>query len=211
MVKLALLWHMHQPWYVGPFSARPELPWVRIHSIKDYYGMAKLIEEFPGIKITFNLVPSLLRQISLYLEGNKDRYQEIFEIDPEVMTKEEAAFLVNNFFSTNYENHIKPFPGYDLLHKKMSEAGGENFSGNWKEIFSNGELTDLQAWFSLTNLDQFYRENDERVKELIKKGDGFTDEDKKMIAAIELEIAGKIIPLYKELWQNGNIEISTTP
>ena len=211
MVKLALLWHMHQPWYVAPFTVRFELPWVRIHSLKDYYGMAKLLEEFPGIKVTFNLVPSLLRQIELYLEGRRDRFQEIFEINPENMTDEQAAFLVINFFSANFDNHIKPFPRYNFLHNKMSEAGGRNFAGRWREIFSDNELTDLQVWFSLSNIDQYYRENDDRVKDLIKKGEGFNDSDKELISAIELEIMGKIIPLYKELWEKGNIEISTTP
>ena len=211
MVKLVLLWHMHQPWYVAPFTGRFELPWVRVHSIKDYYGMAKLLEEFPGIKVTFNLVPSLLRQIELYLEGRRDRFQEIFEINPENMTDEQAAFLVINFFSANFDNHIKPFPRYNFLHNKMSEAGGRNFAGRWREIFSDNELTDLQVWFSLSNIDQYYRENDDRVKDLIKKGEGFNDSDKELISAIELEIMGKIIPLYKELWEKGNIEISTTP
>ena len=211
MVKLALLWHMHQPWYVAPFTVRFELPWVRIHSLKDYYGMAKLLEEFPGIKVTFNLVPSLLRRIELYLEGRRDRFQEIFEINPENMTDEQAAFLVINFFSANFDNHIKPFPRYNFLHNKMSEAGGRNFAGRWREIFSDNELTDLQVWFSLSNIDQYYRENDDRVKDLIKKGEGFNESDKEMIITIEHEIMGKIIPLYKELWEKGNIEISTTP
>lgn len=211
MVKLALLWHMHQPWYVAPFTGRFELPWVRVHSIKDYYGMAKLLDEFPGIKATFNLVPSLLRQIELYLEGRKDRFQEIFEIAPGNMTDEQAAFLVTNFFSANFDNHIRPFPRYNFLHNKMSKAGGRNFTGRWREIFTNNELTDLQVWFSLSNIDQYYRENDNRVKELVKKGEGFSNSDKEIISEIELEIMGKIIPLYKDLWQNGNIEISTTP
>ncbi len=211
MVKLALLWHMHQPWYVAPFTGQFELPWVRVHSIKDYYGMAKLVEEFPGIKVTFNLVPSLLRQIELYLEGRKDRFQTIFDISPEQMTGDQIAFLVNNFFSINSDNHIKQFPRYNFLHNKMAEAGGNKFTGSWKEVFSDVELKDLQVWFPLSNIDQYYRENDERVKGLIKKGGGFSDSDKEMIRSVELEIMGKIIPLYKKLWQNGNIEISTTP
>ncbi|MEN8222863.1 MAG: glycoside hydrolase family 57 protein [Acidobacteriota bacterium] len=211
MVKLALLWHMHQPWYVEPDSGRLELPWVRTHSIKDYYGMAKLLEEFTGIKATFNLVPSLLRQIELYLEGRQDSFQEIFAKDPPDMTKDETRFLVNNFFSVNYDNHISPFPGYVSLHRKMSDAGGEKYSGDWKDIFLDSDLLDLQVWFSLTNIDQYYRENDDRIKNLIKKGKEFNKSDKEMVSSIELEIMGKIIPLYKELWERGNLEISTTP
>ncbi len=211
MVKLALLWHMHQPWYVEPDSGRIELPWVRTHAIKDYYGMAKLLEEFPGNKATINLVPSLLRQIELYIEGKKDTFQEIFEKNPGNMTKDETDFLVNNFFSVNYDNHIRPFPEYASLHKKMSDAGGNKYQGNWKEIFSDSELLDLQVWFSLTNIDQYYRKNDERIRKLIKKGMGFTDKEKKEVELVELEIMKEIIPLHKKLWDKGKLEISTTP
>ncbi len=211
MVKLALLWHMHQPWYIEPVSGRFELPWVRIHAIKDYYGMAKLLEEFPGNKATINLVPSLLRQIELYLEGKKDIFQEIFEKDPGKMTKDETNFLVNNFFSVNYDNHISPFKEYASLHRKMSDAGGKKYEGDWRDIFSDGELLDLQVWFSLTNIDHYYRENDDRIKKFIKKGYGFTNKDKSEVAYIEFEIMKKIIPLHKKMWESGNIEISTTP
>jgi len=211
MVKLALLWHMHQPWYVEPDSGRIELPWVRTHAIKDYYGMAKLIEEFPSNKLTFNLVPSLLRQIELYIEGRKDIFQEIFDKDPGEMTKNETDFLVRNFFSVNYDNHIRPFPGYVSLHRKKTDAGNEKYSGDWKDIFSDSELFDLQVWFSLTNIDQYYRENDDRIKKLIKKGAGFTDKEKREVALVEIEIMKKIIPLYKELWEKGKLEVSTTP
>ena len=57
MVKLALLWHMHQPYYEDLATGEHILPWVRLHAIKDYWGMVAMLEEFPGIRVTFNLVP----------------------------------------------------------------------------------------------------------------------------------------------------------
>jgi len=42
-VTLALWWHQHQPSYFDPISGRFVLPWVRLHAIKDYYGMARLM------------------------------------------------------------------------------------------------------------------------------------------------------------------------
>src|ERR1039458_10050688 len=38
------------------------LPWPRMHALKDYYGMVKILEEFPSVKQTFNLVPSMMVQ-----------------------------------------------------------------------------------------------------------------------------------------------------
>ena len=39
------------------------MPWVRLHGVKDYYGMAAHLEEFPEMRCTINLVPSLLLQL----------------------------------------------------------------------------------------------------------------------------------------------------
>ena len=44
------------------------LPWVRLHAIKDYWGMVAVLREFPGVRVTFNLVPSLLVQIQAFAE-----------------------------------------------------------------------------------------------------------------------------------------------
>ena len=41
---IVFLWHMHQPYYVSPVSDIALLPWVRLHAIKDYYDMAKLVD-----------------------------------------------------------------------------------------------------------------------------------------------------------------------
>ena len=46
-----------------------KLPWTRLHALKDYYGMVKVLEEFPNVHQTFNLVPSLLLQIEDYVSG----------------------------------------------------------------------------------------------------------------------------------------------
>ena len=36
---LMLLWHMHQPFYKDLAEDVYTMPWVRLHSLKDYYGM----------------------------------------------------------------------------------------------------------------------------------------------------------------------------
>ncbi len=38
-------------------------PWVRVHATKDYVDMASILNDYPTVKATFNLTPSLLRQI----------------------------------------------------------------------------------------------------------------------------------------------------
>ena len=62
-VNLVILWHMHQPQYRDPTTGRYLLPWTRLHALKDYWGMVKILEGFPGVHATFNVVPSLAAQI----------------------------------------------------------------------------------------------------------------------------------------------------
>ena len=59
---------MHQPYYEDLATGEHVLPWVRMHGLKDYYGMAALMREFPQVKLTFNLVPSLLVQLEAFAE-----------------------------------------------------------------------------------------------------------------------------------------------
>ena len=60
---LALLWHQHQPYYREGPDGEYAMPWVRLHGIKDYYGMAWLASQHPDVHMTFNVVPSLLVQV----------------------------------------------------------------------------------------------------------------------------------------------------
>ena len=71
-IHLVFLWHMHQPFYKELASGRYQLPWTRMHALKDYYGMVAMLEQFPGIRQTFNLVPSVLVQIDDYARGQAD-------------------------------------------------------------------------------------------------------------------------------------------
>jgi len=66
-LRLLLLWHMHQPFYKDLVSGEYRLPWVRLHALKDYYGMVKLLEEFPQVHQNFNIVPSLVAQLEIII------------------------------------------------------------------------------------------------------------------------------------------------
>src|SRR5918912_4059474 len=74
-LHVALVWHMHQPYYKDDLTSTYLLPWVRLRCAKDYYKMAALLDAYPGVPQTFNLVPSLLAQIEDYVNGD---YQDLF-------------------------------------------------------------------------------------------------------------------------------------
>ena len=74
-LHLALVWHMHQPYYKDDLTKTYLLPWVRLRAAKDYHKMAALLDDYPRVRQTFNLVPSLLAQIEDYTRGD---YEDLF-------------------------------------------------------------------------------------------------------------------------------------
>src|SRR6187200_903455 len=98
MTRVALLWHMHQPYYEDLVTREHILPWVRLHGLKDYFGMVALLREFPAVRVTFNLVPSLLVQLEAFAANRaRDRYLDLGLKPAAQLTEAEAAFIVANF------------------------------------------------------------------------------------------------------------------
>src|SRR5260370_17929158 len=94
-IHLVFLWHMHQPFYKDLISGQYHLPWTRLHAMKDYYGMVKILEEFPLIHQTFNLVPSMMVQVDEYAPGVPiDPFLEVVLKPAEVLTPPHPPFLL---------------------------------------------------------------------------------------------------------------------
>jgi alpha-amylase/alpha-mannosidase (GH57 family) len=202
---------MHQPFYRNPHSRNFDLPWLRLHALKDYLGMVSILGEFPGLRLTFNLVPSLLAGLELYNAGVTDSFQEIFRRPAAALSREECEFLVQHFFSIHYENHIKPFRRFDALYQKKMSRLAESKDPDWLRVFSAAELRDLQVWFQLSYFDESYKSGDARVAALIAKGQAFSEKDKETVRQVEEEILRRIVPEYKKFQDSGQIEISTSP
>src|SRR6202022_3018911 len=49
VLRVVVLWHQHQPYYKDLVTGEYRLPWVRMHALKDYYGMVRLLDEFPSV------------------------------------------------------------------------------------------------------------------------------------------------------------------
>ncbi|MGD0093719.1 MAG: glycoside hydrolase, partial [Planctomycetota bacterium] len=92
-VPLAILWHQHQPYYKDLVSGELALPWVRLHGVKDYYGMARLLSEFPGVHCCINLVPSMLSQLVDYVEKDAtDPFLRRTVTPADALTAEDVTF-----------------------------------------------------------------------------------------------------------------------
>ena len=124
MTRVALLWHMHQPFYQDLVTGEHILPWVRLHALKDYYGMVALLREFPGVRVTFNLVPSLLVQLEAFAEDRaRDRSLELSLKPASSLSDDDRSFIVSNFFHAQRARMIEPYPRYLELLRKREQAG----------------------------------------------------------------------------------------
>jgi alpha-amylase/alpha-mannosidase (GH57 family) len=202
MVKLALLWHMHQPYYEDLATGEHILPWVRLHAIKDYWGMVAMLEEFPGIRVTFNLVPSLVRQVQAFAEGRaRDRHLDVGFKPAVDLTPDEARWMVANGFHAPYERMIRPYPRYAQLHAFRME----------RRVFTADDLRDLQVWHKLAWMDPDWLVRDARLMALVGKGSAYSEDDKARLRGVELELLSRVVPAYRDAAARGNVELSTSP
>src|SRR5262245_47316790 len=148
-IALAILWHQHQPYYPDDVGRENPMPWVRLHGVKDYYGMALHLLEYPQMRCTINLVPSLLVQLQAYSEhGATDQFLKLSRIPAAQLQEADALFRIAHFFMANHEQMIRPFPRYaDLLQRR---GHGRNTAREALRRFNERDLRDLQVWLNLT-------------------------------------------------------------
>ena len=90
---------MHQPFYKDLISGEYKLPWTRLHALKDYYGMVKILGQFPRIRQTFNLVPSMMVQVEEYAAGTAaDPFLQLALKPAENLLPWEQDFLLKHSF-----------------------------------------------------------------------------------------------------------------
>src|ERR1700731_378373 len=98
-IHLCFVWHQHQPFYKNLATGEYRLPWTRMHALKDYYGMVRILEEFPKIRQTFNLVPSMMAQVAEYASGEAvDPFLQAALRPAESLTEQDRVFLLRNSF-----------------------------------------------------------------------------------------------------------------
>jgi alpha-amylase/alpha-mannosidase (GH57 family) len=203
---------MHQPYYKNRMTGKFILPWVRLHGIKDYYDMAAILEDFPSIHQTFNMVPSLVEQIEDYVKnGVTDEYQDLTLRPAADLEPAEKKFLLQSFFSLNWDHMVFPYVRFrDLLEKRGHDPSSQAMERASRR-FSTQDFLDLQMWFNLAWFDPLFKEKDPLLLRLIGKGRDFTEEEKKALMDKQVEVLGMILPEYRKLSERGQIEVSTSP
>ena len=207
-VNLVVLWHMHQPQYRDPETCRYVLPWTRLHALKDYWGMVKMLEDFPKFHATFNVVPSLGAQLEEYASGNfNEPWFTLAFRKAEDLSREDKTEILARAFQVNHERLMSRWPRFVELHEWAQPAGGAQAQVS----FTARDWRDLQLLSQLAWMEESWFTKDPVVSRLSSKGKDFTENDKEALQAKQQELLRMVLPAYREAAQRGQIELSTTP
>jgi len=212
MANVVFLWHMHQPYYVNPTTQTAIMPWVRLHCVKGYLDMISVVEDFPGVRVNFNLTPVLLLQIKELTDGKiRDLWMDWARRPAAELEEQEKFAILENFFKIHWDNLVKPFPRYwEMLNKRGLTFYRDDVRRGLR-YFSTQEFLDLQVWFNLAwcgyTAERLYPE----LAELKRKGRNFTEAEKLRVLDIHLEIMRLVPQKYREAEERGQVELTTTP
>src|SRR6202162_5340656 len=200
-VHVAFVWHMHQPYYKDDLTSTYLLPWVRLRSAKDYYKMPALLDGYPKLRATFNLVPSLLAQIEDYgKEESVDLFLNLSRRAAADLSAEEHDFLLRWMRDSPRALRVQQSPRYLELASRPADAQ-----------FTTQDIRDLQVWFNLAWCDPVWMETDPRLAELKRKDRDFSEADKQPLFTAQLDMMAKVIPKYRELADRGQVELTFSP
>ncbi len=202
MLNLAFIYHMHQPYYNNLLTNHTDFPWVRLHGTKDYLDMVMMLEKFPAIHQTFNLVPGLIEQIEEYTNGRvKDKFLEHSLKPAASLTEQEKAFILGSFFMINKDKVIAYIPRYYQLFLNKQA----------KRHFNTQDYLDLQVWFNLAWIDPYFRQEMPELRKIVAKARFYSEEDKQLVLAKQMEILKEIIPAYRKFMENNQVEVILSP
>jgi alpha-amylase/alpha-mannosidase (GH57 family) len=209
LLYVNLMWHNHQPFYTKDENGVYTRPWVRVHATKDYYDMAAVLKDYPNVQVTFNMTPVLIRQLDDYADGAKDLYWTVAEKPASELTEDDRRFILTRFFDVNWTHIVARFPRYQELLDKRTGTTDEAIAAALQS-FTEQDYRDLQVWFNLAWFDPDFLALDP-LKSLVDQGKDFGEEDKAVVFDEAKKTIAGIMPLYKEMQESGQIEVTTTP
>ena len=204
-MNLILWWHMHQPEYRNS-GGEFVLPWVYLHALKDYIDMPLSVISNPGMKANLNITPVLIDQWQDYnyrIEKAlaEDTANEASDILPDKFLKpllyksideggeDIRKWMCEHYIWSNYEQMVCRFDDYKILYDLA-------LSGS-RHIYLNDDFYfDLCVWFHLSWCGECMKRYDPVINYLIRKGSGFTENDRRSLLKRLLEWMKYGLSLY---------------
>lgn len=204
---VAFIWHQHQPLYKSRTVGHYQLPWVRLHGTKDYLDLILLLERYPRLHQTVNLVPSLILQIEDYVAGTAfDPYLSLALSPVEQLDPEQQQFIIEHFFDANHHTLVDPHPRYAELFYQRQDKGRAWCLDNW----TAQDYSDLLAWHNLAWIDPLFWDDPE-IAQWLEQGRNFSLSDRQRIYSKQRQILSRIIPHHRQMQESGQLEVMTTP
>jgi alpha-amylase/alpha-mannosidase (GH57 family) len=204
-LAVAVVWHMHQPWYRDEAAGEFVLPWVRRRATKDYLHMLRILERHPQVRVTMNMVPSLLAQLELYATGDAaDAERELCLRGADDLTPGERDFLLASARREDYGRRVQLFAPYVELVDRLAGAAGASSA-------SVADIRDLQLWTLLLGIEPGWIRGDPELHALAVRGRGFRELDKVLVDAHQLTLLQTVIPAYRDAVAAGRVEPMTSP
>jgi alpha-amylase/alpha-mannosidase (GH57 family) len=180
---------MHQPSYIRGDVIT--MPWVFLHSIKDYFDMPYIVES-TGVKATFNVTSTLIEQIKVYEKNPlKDKFLSLWIKHPSELNNEDKTYLLKVIKSINenliINDYFKELLSFDIL--------------------DDNEFINLEVLFMLSWCGDYLRNN---LDSFISKK-SYTQSDKEYLFNTLKDFIKTILPYYEKLVKKGVISLFTTP
>jgi len=217
-LNLALIWHQHQPLYRDASTGSYKLPWVRVHAVQEYYDSPAITNDFENIRVTYNLVPSLIQQIRDYAKiteaeaakggiykyiGATDTHLRLALKPAAELTRAEKDKISEEFFWLNgyMLDDDSDDPYYSARYAALKEITAER-------QLTEQEITDLSALFFLWQITPTLHEK-YGLKDL--RGKNHYDHDNIIeIFRAQKKICANLLDQYREA-RKGDSEIITSP
>ncbi len=217
-LNLALIWHQHQPLYRDASTGSYKLPWVRVHAVQEYFDSPAITNDFENIRVTYNLVPSLIQQIRDYAKtteaeaakggiykyiGATDTHLKLVLKPASELTRAEKDKIREEFFWLNgymLDDDVDD-PYYSARYAELKEIAAER-------QLTEQEITDLSALFFLWQITPSLHEKYE-LKDLRGKKH-FNRDDIIEVVRAQKKISADLLAQYRETRKGGS-EIITSP
>lgn len=192
-MRLAFLWHLHQPDYRDPATGIPVMPWARLHGLRGYRDLLVEALEEP-VPWTLNVVPSLLDQLLHYAAGGSDPHLDLTRKPADALDEADVLELRAGFLG-----------GHPALRRPFAALEGRIRASARPSV---ADLRDLQVWSTLTWFGATARRDAPILDVLRAKGHGFDEGDKADLLEVQQSFLAELPSLLKRVGETGAAGIS---
>lgn len=199
-LRICLLWHQHQPDYRD--GNHMVLPWVRLHAVKDYLDLPLMLSEWPHVRHTMNVVPSLLAQLDAYAAGAQDTLLTLCSKEVDTLADADKHVLAHDCGVLQRSTMTHDLPRYGQLIDQIADHG--------VTTLSRADWLDLQVLYHLAWTGPVHRFR-EPFRRFVLQGAGYSAQDRAELLQAQQQIITEVIPTLRQLQDAGTLELSVTP